>query len=238
MDEKTIVTYVKQALTSGLFDLADYLVNEELRPESPFCLILRAKIDAARVKSGATERVLSSGRSRDYELAQKYESVFEAERPPHFPSVDNSTSRTDLAGKSPASSKSSTIQRIPSSSESPAEQIAALNDHIDKIDEYLTLRLQYITSDLRGKEPPQFEECVRIVELIQSTAQRLGRLFECPKCAKAASLRYVRSGKNKSAIFSFVHAKTTHSGGLLFPHLKLIDAAGASVIEEILEEPS
>ncbi len=135
--------------------------------------------------------------------------------------------------RSSSSKKDDTIAPISESFEQrhpdvPLEvrKAGALETEIRGIDDFLAKQaesVQLLLRELEGKScSTDFEQVRHLVEIIQFTADRLGRLFECPKCSQPAAIRYVKNSRSRNGIFSFVHAGTTHSGGIQYPALKLV----------------
>lgn len=88
-------------------------------------------------------------------------------------------------------------------------------------------RLQTHLRALEGESWPTFEENQKVAAQIQSLANRVRALFECPKCKQPAKLRCKKPGRSKTGVFQFEHggrwSNTTHGGTNVLPSLTLID---------------
>jgi hypothetical protein len=105
----------------------------------------------------------------------------------------------------------------------PVSNLEELAASLDGVIAPIREQFAHLLLSLEGTNRESLEANVRLADIIQTTANRLGVAFRCPKCSEPARFRCVKNKSMKSGMFTFAHSTGTHTGTAAVPKLTLMD---------------
>ncbi|MFA6259699.1 MAG: hypothetical protein WCX29_03785 [Candidatus Peribacteraceae bacterium] len=123
------------------------------------------------------------------------------------------------------SSKISTQGFCDVQEESGLQTIAMISADIEAVKADAAQDINEIIAQWEGMKLHDLETKQRFCAFMMCIAERIDRLFECPRCGRGARIRASRTLKEENGQFQFAHTKghrTTHQAGAEIPLLKLV----------------